>query len=509
MTQLTGLDALFLHLETEDMPMHVGSLHLYEVPARIRRNFVERVRRHLAGRLHLCPTFTRRLAPTPMGLAPPAWIDDPAVDLEYHVRRVDLPAPGSREQLDECVAELHSRPLDRTRPLWEFHLIHGLPKGRVAFYAKVHHAAVDGQAGVALARAMLDTSPHPREVQPPPHADPAPMPDAAARLGAAIANQFRQSGRLLGRLPGLARGGSRFAGSLLAERLSQLVSGGADDPSQPALLAPRTPFNTTIDRSRAFACVAVPIADARRITAALGGTMNDVVLALCSGALRAWLDERGELPEQPLLAAVPMSLRAEGDTAQNTQATMVRIGLATGLADPLERFMAIREASESMKRTMQAVRSELPTDFPPSGSGCCQGSRSPAVPGSPTAAAARQPGDLQRAGAAHAAVPGWCPNAQLRTGLDRHPRAGAEHHRDELPGHDPHRAGGLQARGAGPAPAGDAAGGGASGAARAGGRGRLTRAALSPRSAPAAGSSAPCPSGCAAVPPPRAPAWAP
>ncbi|GAA4407818.1 WS/DGAT/MGAT family O-acyltransferase [Quisquiliibacterium transsilvanicum] len=364
MTQLTGLDALFLHLETEDMPMHVGSLHLYEVPARIRRDFVERVRRHLAGRLHLCPTFTRRLAPTPMGLAPPAWIDDPAVDLEYHVRRVDLPAPGSREQLDECVAELHSRPLDRTRPLWEFHLIHGLPKGGVAFYAKVHHAAVDGQAGVALARAMLDTSPHPRAVPPPPQADPAPLPPPAVRLGAAIANQFRQSGRLLGRLPGLARAGSRFAGSLLAERLSQLISGGADDPSQPPLLAPRTPFNTTIDRSRAFACVAVPIADAKRITAALGGTMNDVVLALCSGALRAWLDERGELPGQPLLAAVPMSLRAEGDTAQNTQATMVRIGLATGVADPLERYVAIREASESMKRTMQAVRSELPTDFP-------------------------------------------------------------------------------------------------------------------------------------------------
>lgn len=364
MTPLTGLDALFLHLETDEMPMHVGSVHLYEVPARSRRNFVERVRRHLAGRLHLCPTFTRRLVPTPLDLAAPAWIDDPDVDLAYHVRRVDLPAPGSRAQLDACVAALHAQPLDRSRPLWEFHLIHGLPKGRIAFYAKVHHAAVDGQAGVALARAMLDTTSRPRRIPPPPKTRPEPPPDRAGRLRAALANQLAQSGRLLGRLPALARGGTRLAGSLLADRLSQLATGGAGAGSRLALLAPRTPLNTTIDRSRAYACVTVPLADARRITAALGGTMNEVLLALCSGALRAWLQEHDALPARPLVAAVPMSLRAEGDAAQNTQATMVRVGLATTLTDPLERYLAIRESSDAMKRSMQALRSDLPTDFP-------------------------------------------------------------------------------------------------------------------------------------------------
>ncbi|HWS76647.1 MAG TPA: wax ester/triacylglycerol synthase family O-acyltransferase [Quisquiliibacterium sp.] len=364
MTPLTGLDALFLHLETEAMPMHVGSLHLYEVAPRSRHDFVDRVRRHIATRLPLCPVFTRRLVQTPLNVTPPAWIDSADVDLEYHIRRIDLPEPGSREQLEDCVAHLHSLPMDRSRPLWEFYLIHGLPKGRIGFYAKVHHAAVDGQAGVALARAMLDTTARPRRAQPPAQPADETAPPAPQLLRAALANQLAQSRQLLGRLPGLLRGGSQMAGSLLAERVSGLLSGAAGDPARLPLLGPRTSFNTTIDGERAFSGTAVPIADARRIARALGGTVNDVVLALCGGALRAFLDEQGELPDEPLIAAMPMSLRAEGDASQNTQATMVRIGLGTHIEDAEERFLAIREATESMKHSMKAMRSELPTDFP-------------------------------------------------------------------------------------------------------------------------------------------------
>lgn len=364
MTPLTGLDALFLHLETDAMPMHVGSLHVYEVPPRLRRDFTGRVRRHIAKRLHLCPVFTRRLVHAPLELAPPAWIDDADVDLEYHVRRIDLPGPGSRAQLEDCVARLHSARMDLSRPLFEFHLIHGLPGGRIGFYAKVHHAAVDGQAGVALARAMLDASAEPRAVEPPPRqaGEAAPRPARALRL--VLGNQLRQSGELLRRLPGLVRGGASFGGQVLAERASALITGGGNDPARLPLLGPRTSLNATIDGERAFASVPVPLAEARAIARTFGGTLNDVVLALCGGALRAFLDEQGELPGAPLIAAVPMSLRAEGDTSQNTQATMVRIGLATDVADPHERFLAIREATESMKRAMQGVRAELPTDFP-------------------------------------------------------------------------------------------------------------------------------------------------
>jgi len=166
MHHLSAMDSAFLHLETAEMPMHVGSMHRYQLPEGYQGSWYDDVREHLAKRLHLAPVFTRKLALMPFDLANPVWIEDDDIDLDYHIRRTVLPKPGTQEQLEALAARLHSSLLDRSRPLWEFYVIEGLADGTMGFYTKVHHAAIDGQAGVALGNAMLDITPVPRSVKP-------------------------------------------------------------------------------------------------------------------------------------------------------------------------------------------------------------------------------------------------------------------------------------------------------------------------------------------------------
>jgi len=161
---LSGLDALFLHLELPQTPMHVGALHLLAGTGGDARAYVAAVRRHVAGRLHLSPVFTRRLAPMPLSLANPVWVRADAVDLVAHVRHIRLPAPGTFAQLEATVARMHAQLLERDRPLWRLYVISGLASGELALYSKIHHATLDGASSVAFARALLDATPKPREV---------------------------------------------------------------------------------------------------------------------------------------------------------------------------------------------------------------------------------------------------------------------------------------------------------------------------------------------------------
>ena len=167
MRHLSGVDASFLHLETPEMPMHVGSLNIFELPEGYSGDFYEDVKAHVAGRMHLAEVFEHKLAQIPFELSNPVWVDDSDVDIDYHIRRVMLSRPGTFRQLEQLVGRLHSSLLDRSRPLWEFYVIEGLQTGQPAIYAKVHHAAVDGQAGVALAKALYDLTPAPRQVKAP------------------------------------------------------------------------------------------------------------------------------------------------------------------------------------------------------------------------------------------------------------------------------------------------------------------------------------------------------
>ena len=168
MKHLSGLDASFLHLETPEMPMHVGALHLLELPAELHGDYIDAVKRHIADRMHLATVFGKKLALMPFDIANPVWVDDDDVDLDYHIRQVSLPKPGTQAQLEAYVGRLHSSLLDRSRPLWEFYVFSGLQSGQIGFYTKIDHAALDGQGAIVLAHALLDVTPVPRQVAPPP-----------------------------------------------------------------------------------------------------------------------------------------------------------------------------------------------------------------------------------------------------------------------------------------------------------------------------------------------------
>src|SRR4051795_4284290 len=194
MDQLSGMDASFLHLETPETPMHVGSLMLFELPEGYQGDYYEDVKAMLGKRLHLASVLTRKLAQMPFELAEPVWIEDDDIDMDYHVRTVTLRRPGTMGQLEALIARLHSTLLDRSRPLWEMYVIEGLENGQVAFYSKAHHSGVDGKAGVELAKVLYDISPQMREVPPPRrrHAGTPYQLGVAELLQAAASNSLRQ-----------------------------------------------------------------------------------------------------------------------------------------------------------------------------------------------------------------------------------------------------------------------------------------------------------------------------
>jgi WS/DGAT/MGAT family acyltransferase len=383
LTPLSGLDALFLQLESEEMPMHVGSLSLLELPAGYRGDFLHDLRALIGARLHLAEAFHRKLVPMPLGLANPAWMRADAVDLDHHIRRVTLPRPGTQAQLEDYVGRLHAERLDRTRPLWQLVIIDGLSgrlAGHVGYYAKVHHAAIDGQAGVALAQAMLDLTPQPRVVPPAPPEAPVVMPGIAQRLRAAAAQSTRQLRTLASLLPVAADAiGTLLSGRPEPSRAgaasgSTSASGGRAVPApagrrtSTSWLGPRTPLSVSIGAARAFATAALPLAEVKQVARALDASLNDIVLATCSGALRRWLAAHGGVPRKPIAAGVPFSVRNKADASASNKVSMMRAGLATHLADPAARLAQIQASMRVGKAVTGSLRALVPTDYPSLGS---------------------------------------------------------------------------------------------------------------------------------------------
>jgi WS/DGAT/MGAT family acyltransferase len=358
MKPLGGIDALFLHLETADTPMHVGALHLLDEPADGADLFAA-VGRHLTARLASSPVFTRRLRSLPLSLANPVWVGG-RVDMSHHLKRVRLPAPGTQRQLEATVARLHAQRLDRSRPLWQFFLIEGLADGGHALYSKLHHAAIDGAAGVVLAQALLDAEPDAAAARPQIGEDHLsgragePAPGVLRLLAAALAHNGRAGISLLQQAPSLARGalGALRGGGVLAAWARSFS------------LAPSTVFNHAIDGRRSIATARLPLAPLQAIAAAQEATVNDVVLAVVGGALRHYLGARDELPARSLLAAMPVSLRSSGDRQMNTQATMAQASLGTDIADPLERLLAIHIATGAAKAMSRGLQPAFGLSMP-------------------------------------------------------------------------------------------------------------------------------------------------
>jgi len=362
MNHLSGMDASFLHLETPETPMHVGGMHELQLPKGYKGDFYEDFKQHIAERLHLSPVFTRKLALMPFELSNPVWVEDDDIDIDYHIRRISLPKPGTKKQLEQYIARLHSSLLDRSRPLWEFFVIEGLENGGVALYTKVHHAGIDGQAGVALATAIMDPSPVPRPVRPPRQQ----RRGGGYQLGmaelasAAMSNAFQQYVKLVKTFPDMAR-------ALQSAVMPQPGPDGKRNWSVAKdirLLGPKTILNVAITNQRAYAARSISLAESKAIGKKLGVSLNDVVLATCGGALRRYLSEYNELPDKPLTAAVPVSLREQGNTDPNNQVSMTVMTLATDIKDPLERVKVVNESSQAAKTLMGNLKAAIPTDFP-------------------------------------------------------------------------------------------------------------------------------------------------
>jgi len=369
MHQLSGLDATFLYLETAEMPMHVGALHVFELPAGYRGKFVTALRKHLAERMPAAPALRRRLWWMPLNLANPAWVDAEP-DLTRHIVEIKLPPQAKlgdgRAELEAAVGRLHPVLLDRSRPLWKFHVLEGLaptPEGRkrVALYTKLHHAAVDGQAAVALANAIMDVSAEGRtlEIRPSRRTKVFRL-EMAEMLRGVIGGQAQKVADIVRGLPSTV-GTLKDVVTKVAGGSSLL--GGTKTPSN-LTLAPRTPLNASITAGRAFACVSLPLQELKALGRKHDATINDMVLMICSSALRRHYGKKRTLPRKSMVAAVPISLRAKGDTSSDNQASMSLISLGTHIADPRRRLAHVKAATAAMKSTMGGLKSVLPTDFP-------------------------------------------------------------------------------------------------------------------------------------------------
>jgi len=359
MKQLSGLDAAFLHLELPEMPMHIGALHLFDLLEGYRGDFHDNVKAHVASRLHLAEVFTKKLANLPLDFANPIWIEEPDVDLDYHVQRAALPKPGTMAQLEAMVGRLHSQLLDRSRPLWEFHVIEGLKSGQVALYVKVHHATLDGVGAGSLARALLDLTPQPRELPAAPERESAGEPALGAMLANVLRHTAAQYWKIVKYLPGTAVA----IGSLLRPSTGK-AKGAAGARAKKLSFGPKTPLNVSVTNQRVFATVRIPLVEAKAIGKAFGGSLNDAVLAICSSALRRYLDAKGALPDEPLKVLMPVNLREEGNTELNNQFSIALTSLPTDQAGAKERMLGIVEASSSLKTKLNRVKSVLPTDLP-------------------------------------------------------------------------------------------------------------------------------------------------
>lgn len=364
MTRLGGVDASFLYFETPETPMHVAGFTLYDLPEGYEGTFYERFRDLMASRLHLVPVFTKKLSATILDIHHPSWVEDPNVDVSYHIKSVTLPAPGNREQLESTIAELHAQVLDRGRPLWQFVVIDGIETGQVALYSKVHHAAVDGGAGMIITNAIYDLTPEPRKVKPP---EPKPA-GASVPSGNPMADLVTSMMRFqLDMLRAAPEVMSNVA-SMFFPKVAKDAPMDAYLPKSPVkdvstLLAPKTIFNVAITRERSYAARSMPLADAKAIAKAAGGKLNDAVMAVCSGALRRYLLSRHALPSEQLVAFVPISLRELGNTDLNNQVFGMMCGLATHIADPLERLKAIQVSSAEAKQIAGGLKNAMPQDY--------------------------------------------------------------------------------------------------------------------------------------------------
>jgi diacylglycerol O-acyltransferase len=356
MDRLTSIDASFLSNESDHSHMHVGAVLVFEGPPPAYDDFLD----HVRSRLHLVPRFRQKLAFPPAEAGRPFWVDDPNFNLSYHVRHSALPAPGSEEQLRNITGRLFSQQLDRSKPLWELWLVQGLEKNRFALVNKTHHALVDGVAGVDISTVLFDLKPVPEPLEPESEWVPRPVPSKATLAAEGARELAVFPWKLAGRMASAALNPRTAVKKAVdaAEGLGE-VAWAFTDP------APDVPLNTEIGSHRRFIWTRAQLEDFKRIKDALGGTVNDVVLTVVSGALRRWLKARGIKTEGlELRALVPVSIRAEDDQGQlGNRIAAMRGPLPVYVEDPVQRLQIVRAAMDGLKQSKQALGAEVISRF--------------------------------------------------------------------------------------------------------------------------------------------------
>jgi diacylglycerol O-acyltransferase len=373
MKQLTGLDVSFLLMETQNTYGHVNGLSIYERPSADFDPFTE-VRNRLNIMVGHLEPLRRKVVEVPFELDRPYWIDDANFDIDFHVRHIGLAPPGAADQLAEQVARIVGRRMDRSRPLWEAYVIEGLADGRWALLQKTHHATIDGASGVIMLKMFTDDSPdaiYPLEhrewvgEEPPSRNDMlqraaknlAVNPIRQARLGLSIVRDFADAAGVTS-VSGLATQARSTLGSI-ARRADPTSDRSSDRVSLPITSAPPTPWNASVTADRRFAMRSTSLENLKRLKDATGGTLNDVVMAICTGALREYLIENDALPDVPLRAMVPVSIRTgdEEDPWTNRVSAIVA-DLPTNCADPVERVALCREAMNVGKHQFDLMPAE-------------------------------------------------------------------------------------------------------------------------------------------------------
>lgn len=373
MRQLTALDQQFLALEDSRNYGHVGSLSILDPSTAPGGELtLPRLQQLIAERLPLVPPFRWRLAGVPFNLDYGYWIDDPEFDLEFHVREIALAPPGTDAQLAEQVARIYARPLDRARPLWEIYLIHGLPRGRVGVMSKIHHAVIDGMSGAEIMGALFDTTPDGREPPPPLDQSTDQKPGDLGMLARGLLGVPKYPLRVLRSapraLPNLAEvqsfasiPGVKATGRLLAG--VQRALGRDTVVGRLDLVPPRTSFNGRVSAHRRYAFGQLSLEDVKELKHHYGCTVNDVVVAICAGAVRRWLIEHDELPDTPLVAQIPVSVRREHEQGTyGNRILLMTAPLHTEQADPIERLHQTHESLAEMKERHRALPAELLQD---------------------------------------------------------------------------------------------------------------------------------------------------
>ncbi|MCA1829920.1 MAG: wax ester/triacylglycerol synthase family O-acyltransferase [Actinomycetota bacterium] len=352
--RLSALDASFLHLETSSVHMHVAGLAILDPSTRPDGTLTfEDLANLIHDRIHLVPRFRQKIVSIPFGIARPVWVDDDDFDIDFHLRRAALPAPGGARELADFVQRVHSRPLDRSKSLWEMYLIEGLEDGHVAILAKIHHAMIDGISGIDIATVLYDFTPEPRAVDRDlwsPEKEPSQRDLISHAILESVTDPLRtgvEAVREVVQAPAVVADQARRLG----EGLVSLIRAGAP---------PSSPFNRRVGPNRRFAMVDAPVADFKLVKNALGGTVNDVVLATVGGALHRFMTRRAlATAGVTLRAMVPVSTRDESQRmAMGNRVSNIFVDIPVGPMDPADRLRAIIKTTKDLKSSHQAIGAE-------------------------------------------------------------------------------------------------------------------------------------------------------